>query len=291
MDNREIWNRLQGPLGTYGGGWSGVSYADQYRNAKAGLNELNSIYNTVADEGMSQDQYNAFGSALKSQKANALAGSALSILGGGMNILGNSLDIAKIGDTSQYDSAINSYNDVGRYGYTNLNQVADDYKRLGNLGNMSFDYDTIRGGSTGERVGNVLSSTLSGATTGLTVGGPWGALAGAVVGLGAGVGGWVAGNQKAKEAQHNYEVDQQYAMNTGYNNIQGNYQRFMRNNFLTGLKNTWSNTSAEGGPIKRQQSLQEFTASIKKARRNDVTRSARIQRQYVNGGVRIKIKK
>src|SRR5574344_2065140 len=62
----------------------------------------------------------------------------------------------------------------------------------------------IRGGSTGQRIGNTISAIGSGASTGASIGGPWGALAGAAIGLGSAVGGWIAGGSKAKKKANKF---------------------------------------------------------------------------------------
>lgn len=114
-----------------------------------------------------------------------------------INILGNSLDNAKIADTSAQEASIDnqknmvvgaSSNDELMAEWGNFNKVKDDYTKR-----------DVRGGNTGQRLSNTLSSTVQGVQGGMKVGGPIGGIVGGVVGLGAAIGGWLGGNKKARK--------------------------------------------------------------------------------------------
>lgn len=113
-----------------------------------------------------------------------------------VDILGSSLDNAKIADTSAQEASIDSQknmvvgassNDELMAEWGNFNKVKDNYTKR-----------DVRGGSTGQRVSNTLSSTGQGVMGGMTVGGPIGGIVGGALGLGSAIGGWFGGNRKAR---------------------------------------------------------------------------------------------
>ena len=114
-----------------------------------------------------------------------------------VDILGSSLDNAKIADTSAQEASIDSQknmvvgassNDELMAEWGNFNKVKDNYTKR-----------DVRGGSTGQRVSDTLSSTGKGVMGGMSVGGPIGGIVGGVVGLGSAIGGWLGGNRKARK--------------------------------------------------------------------------------------------
>lgn len=261
----------------------GNNYFAQFSNANQGLQALNG-----AGLDTQSQQYQKAASGLKAQKGQAAAGSALAILGGATDILNNTFNAAQTADTSQQQGMIEDMSRIGSGDYNSFNQLASDYDSLNSI-QPDLSYDAIRGGSTGERVGNVFSSTLSGATTGLTVGGPWGALAGAVVGLGSGIGGWLAGDAKAREEKRRLEIQARQAQNTATRNLAAANEGLMNTQFRAGV----GNRSAQGGKIERkQETIQEFAArALKRPRQRDFVSSGRIARRHGEGGTIIRIKR
>ena len=128
--------------------------------------------------------------------------------------------------TDDYDSLMNQWN--------NINWQSADYRAK-----------DLKGGSTGQQIGNVINSTASGAATGAKIGGPWGAVAGAIAGAGTSIGGIFAGKGKAKRL-----ADSLNAMATLANsdNIeQYNMAMMMANNNI--YDNLYGNFAAYGGNL------------------------------------------
>lgn len=213
---------------------------------------------------------------------------AMSILGGGMDILQTALRSSQIEDVSRYDNALRDMRLIGMQDYGTYGQVMQDYDRL-NASQLGVDAKDIRGMTTGQKVGSIASTTASGAMTGLTVGGPWGALAGAVVGAGAGVGGVVAGDQKAKREAMRLNYASEDAQLTGAINLSNAMENLQDYNYRKGV----AHRVAEGGPIKRRQmSLKEFAATAlkKPLPPKDYSRSGIVHKKC-NGGTMIRIKR
>lgn len=103
----------------------------------------------------------------------------------------------------------------------------------------------IRGGSTGQRIGNTISAIGSGASTGASIGGPWGALAGAAIGLGGAVGGWIAGGSKAKKKANKFNRQIGAANEKNLTALEDRAGSIDTQNDL----NMLANFSAYGGPI------------------------------------------
>lgn len=102
-------------------------------------------------------------------------GGASSVLGGITSIFNTSANLAKTADISGQNNTINEIENTGNQNYSSFDDIASSYNQISeNNNNLDLSYDTIRGGSKGERVGGVLSSAATGAMTGLSVGGPWG---------------------------------------------------------------------------------------------------------------------
>ena len=103
----------------------------------------------------------------------------------------------------------------------------------------------IRGGSTGQRIGNTINAIGSGASTGASIGGPWGALAGAAIGLGSAVGGWIAGGSKAKKKANKFNRQIGAANEKNLTALEDRAGSIDTQNDL----NMLANFSAYGGPI------------------------------------------
>ena len=103
----------------------------------------------------------------------------------------------------------------------------------------------IRGGSTGQRIGNTIGAVGSGALAGASVGGPIGAIVGAVTGLGSAVGGWLAGNSKAKKKANKFNRQIGAANEKNLIALEDRAGNVDTQNDL----NMLANFSAYGGPI------------------------------------------
>ena len=285
LTNEQLAQLLQG-AGQYGANsFAGPSFVDQWKNFSAQGDTLNGLWQ---NKQVTQEQFDTAKSGINAGKASAAVGGALAVAGGAMDILNNTFNMANINDTTEFHNQVDDIGKIGSGNYTSFDQLTSEYGRLANAP-KTFDYDEIRGGSTGERIGGVLSSTLSGATTGLTVGGPWGALAGAVIGLGAGVGGWLAGDAKAKTEQELLGIQSKQNARIAGLNLEAAGEGIRNYDFRQGV----SRRAAEGGKIeRREQTLQEFAAKVLKKRTiNDTTRRVGFVRQHCTGGTMIRIKR
>lgn len=103
----------------------------------------------------------------------------------------------------------------------------------------------IRGGGTGQRIGNTIGAVGSGALAGASVGGPIGAIVGAVAGLGSAVGGWLAGDSKAKKKANKFNRQIGAANEKNLIALEDRAGNVDTQNDL----NMLANFSAYGGPI------------------------------------------
>ena len=210
-------------------------------------------------------------------------GMASGMMGGITTIINNTKELASIADTSQQWNTIKDIGNVGQYGYSNYGQILNDYD-LYNL-QPNLNYDDIRGGSTGERVGLVAQNTLEGFMAGAQTGNPWVAIGGAAVGLGAGIGGWLTGDEKARLEKTMLTQDTSRAKNIGYRNISAGIDNLQDYTFRNSLRNI----AKEGG---KMTTVKDFANRVlSKGKSNDATRSSGIIRERVDGGVKIKIKR
>lgn len=213
-----------------------------------------------------------------------------SVLGGVSSIFSTASDLAKTADISEQNNTIDEIETLGNTNYGTLSDIASDYNRLSADNNkLDLSYDSIRGGSTGQRVGGVLSSAATGAMTGLSVGGPWGAAIGGVVGLGAGLAGVFTGNAAARYTQGIKEIETKNANEIAGMNLRAATDRLKDTQFRA----DYANRAALGGQIERQKSsMQDFATSVlSRQRASDKTHSAGFVHKHVNGGTLIRIKR
>lgn len=269
----------------YGNGTFGGSLIDQYRNANAGLDTLNDMWDADKNHsGISQYDYDANKAGFNASKGKAIAGMTTSILSGASDILGNTMRLGQIGDTSQYENSIRDIRDIGRHEYNDFNQISDAYNRLDNA-MPNIDYMKVRGASDGERAGMVGSSILSGATTGMTVGGPWGAAVGAGVGaLMAGYGIY-SGNEEARLEELRLKNSARLASIYAKDDISAANENLSDYNFRKATKREF------GGYIQRMENERFVDTVLRRRRTNDVTRSLGIVRKHCKGGTMIRIKR
>lgn len=260
--------------------WYGGSMLSQYRTAAAQQGALNELYNGIEHDG----NYDLFNSSLKGMKGSAIAGGITAGLTGATTLLAGAQQGAHINDTSMYEGQIEDLSRAGNYNYNNYAQLEHDYAQT--AFNPEFNYQDIRGMTTGQQVGNVASSVLSGASTGMTIGGPWGALVGGVVGLGTGLGGVLTGNARAKAKQEALEASALVAQDASQANFEAAHERIREEQNRRGAVNM----VAGGGKIERKQlTAKEFAAKVMTGKGEA---PARIIRSKGEGGtiVRIRVK-
>ena len=261
------------------------SFAGSYDNAGR-MRGLLRDRDYLSKNGISDENARMYDAALRSQQGQAVAGGVLSGLNGATTLLTNAFQSAQIRDTAMQENQISDLSLAGNYNYQNYDQLANDYART----NFSpqFNYDDIRGMSTGQQVGSVATSALSGAATGLQIGGPWGALIGGVVGLGTGLTGVLSGNEEARNRLKALNLDASLAADASRMNFAAAHERIGDNIH----RQNAVNAVAKGGPIRRQ-SIREYAEKVlgPGARQREYRCGGSIQKVYCDGGLKIKIKR
>ena len=271
-----------------GGAYGSKSWFGQVSDVNSGLSYLKD-YMKKNDGILSEDDkdaLNKYKKGLQAQKGNAIAGSALSIADGLTDITNTGIGMTRLGDTSVYDNSIGMLQSLGNAGYENNNQIEAGYEMLDNF-QPDIDFDTIRGGSTRERVGDVLSTTMSGASTGLAVGGPWGALIGGAIGAGAGAAGWLAGDALAQGKQMDLSNQAEHATRSTELNLAAASEANSERQFRQGAVNS----TAQGGSIQKM-SISEFAEKELRVKRQkpEFKKIGGVERRRSNGGTVIRFK-
>ena len=250
------------------------SFGGSYQNA-------NNILNSEEFAANDDDSGYNMRPALEAQKQQAVAGGIVTGLTGATTLLSNAYKDAQIRDTTMQEGVITDLRNAGNYNYNNYDQLANDYARIDFSPN--FNYQDIRGMTTGQQVGSVATSTLSGAATGLQIGGPWGALVGGVVGLGTGLAGVATGNAAAHVKQDSLNLQASLASDAARQNFEAAHERIgdniHRQNAVNAVK--------YGGAISRFAD----NALLKVPKQVEHKCGGKIERLYCNGGVKVRIHK
>lgn len=178
----------------------------------------------------------------KAFSADNLGGTIGGITSSIGTIVNTGIQNAQIADTSDIESNIKQAQAYKVQANTN-DDLMKEWGTYSPMDNVSWK--DIRGGSTGQRIGNTLSATGSGASTGAMVGGPIGAIVGGALGLGSSIAGWITGNSKAKKKAKklNYQINA--ANNKNLIALEDKAQSIDTQNDLRAM----ANFSAFGGPI------------------------------------------
>lgn len=290
MTPRELYDKLLGSYVASGNAMFGPSFYDQGKNANLALDALNKMPDYAVDpvNGITGEQRDRYGSFLKGQRNQAIAGGIMAGLNGLTQIGTAASSIAGINDTTGYDNQIADIRNIGSTDYNSFDQLASDYTRLGDL-QPNINYGDIRGMTTGQKVGNVFSSTLSGAVAGNQIGGPVGAAVGGLVGLGAGAAGWLIGDHRAEQEERRLKQNAVLANQDAELNLDTAGERLKEYKFRSGV----SHMAKNGGQIeRRQETIQEFAERIKKKpRQRGYGGGGCIVRRHCNGGTMIRFKK
>ena len=208
------------------------------------IRKSNRTLNLFADGGSTNQTW---GQQAKSSAQSAFSGSNLGNSIGGIGsavgtIVNAGIQNAQIADTSGLEEEIKKVQS-----YTvQANNNDDLMNEWGAFTPMKdVDWKDIRGGSTGQRIGNTIGAVGSGASAGASVGGPIGAIVGAVVGLGSAVGGWIAGGSKAKKKANKFNRQIGAANEKNLTALEDRAGSIDTQNDL----NMLANFSAYGGPI------------------------------------------
>lgn len=208
------------------------------------IRKSNRTLNLFAEGG---DTKQTWGQQAKSSAQSAFSGQNLgSTIGGIGSAVGTIVNAgtqnAQIADTSGLEGEIQQAQTYKVQANTN-DDLMSEWRMFSPMENISWK--DIRGGSTGQRIGNTIGAAGSGAAAGATVGGPIGAIVGGVVGLGSAIGGWLGGNRKAKKKakKFNKQIDAANEKNmVALEDKAGNIDTQNDLNML-------ANFSAYGGPI------------------------------------------
>ena len=178
----------------------------------------------------------------KAFSADNLGGTIGGIASSVNTIANASIQNAQIADTSDIKSNIKQAQTYKVQANTN-----DDLMREWSTYSPmdTVNWKDLRGGSTGQRIGNTLTAVGSGVLTGAMVGGPIGAIVGGVVGLGSSVAGWAAGKRKAKKRAKKLNYQIHAANNKNLIAFEDKAKSIDTQNDLRAM----ANFSAFGGPI------------------------------------------
>ena len=191
---------------------------------------------------------------------------ALAVGNGLTSIFNTTRDMSHIADTSRQRSMIQDIGNIGTSKYGNYQQAISDINRIDSM-QPNLSLDTIRGHSTKEQIGGVLSNVVTGATTGAQVGGPYGAFFGGLAGGAAGAWGIVSNNLDAKAERSTDTAMLANALDRSNINIAAGIEDLQNDTH----RNKIYNLGAKGGKIQRKRTP--------------------IKAEKVKGGIKIRIKR
>ena len=208
------------------------------------IRKSNRTLNLFAEGG---DTKQTWGQQAKSSAQSAFSGQNLGSTIGGIGsavgtIVNAGIQNAQIADTSGLEGEIKQAQTYTVQANTN-DDLMSEWSAFSPMENISWK--DIRGGSTGQRIGNTIGAAGSGAAAGATVGGPIGAIVGGVVGLGSAIGGWISGNSKAKKKAKKFNKQINAANEKNMVALEDKAENIDTQSDL----NMLANFSAYGGPI------------------------------------------
>lgn len=208
------------------------------------IRKSNRTLNLFAEGG---DTNQTWGQQAKSSAQSAFSGQNLGNTIGGIgsavgSIVNAGIQNAQIADTSGLEESVKQAQTY-KVSASNNDQLMSEWGAFSPMENVSWR--DIRGGSTGQRIGNTIGAAGSGAAAGATVGGPIGAIVGGVVGLGSAIGGWLGGNRKAKRKAKKFNKQINAANEKNLVALEDRASSIDTQNDLAAL----ANFAAYGGPI------------------------------------------
>ena len=208
------------------------------------IRKSNRTLNLFAEGG---DTKQTWGQQAKSSAQSAFSGQNLGSTIGGIGsavgtIVNAGIQNAQIADTSGLEGEIKQAQTYTVQANNN-DDLMSEWSAFSPMENISWK--DIRGGSTGQRIGNTIGAAGSGAAAGASVGGPIGAIVGGVVGLGSAIGGWLGGNRKAKKKAKKFNKQINAANEKNMVALEDKAGNIDTQNDL----NMLANFSAYGGPI------------------------------------------
>ena len=208
------------------------------------IRKSNRTLNLFAEGG---DTKQTWGQQAKSSAQSAFSGQNLGSTIGGIGsavgtIVNAGIQNSQIADTSGLEGEIKQAQ-TKVVQANNNDDLMSEWSAFTPMENVSWK--DIRGGSTGQRIGNTIGAAGSGAAAGASVGGPIGAIVGGVVGLGSAIGGWLSGNSKAKKKAKKFNKQINAANEKNMVALEDKAENIDTQNDL----NMLANFSAYGGPI------------------------------------------
>lgn len=208
------------------------------------IRKSNRTLNLFAEGG---DTKQTWGQQAKSSAQSAFSGQNLGSTIGGIGsavgtIVNAGIQNAQIADTSGLEGEIKQAQTYTVQANNN-DDLMSEWSAFTPMENISWK--DIRGGSTGQRIGNTIGAAGSGAAAGASVGGPIGAIVGGVVGLGSSIAGWISGNSKAKKKAKKFNKQINAANEKNMVALEDKAGNIDTQNDL----NMLANFSAYGGPI------------------------------------------
>ena len=207
------------------------------------IRKSNRTLNLFAEGGNTQSWGQQSKTAAQSAFSGQNLGGTIGAIGSGISgIVSAGMQNAQIADTSGLEESIKQAQTY-KVCASNNDQLMSEWGAFSPMENVSWK--DIRGGSTGQRIGNTIGAAGSGAAAGATVGGPIGAIVGGVVGLGSAIGGWLSGNRKAKKKAKKFNRQIDAANEKNLVSLEDRAGNIDTQNDLTAL----ANFAAYGGPI------------------------------------------
>lgn len=207
------------------------------------IRKSNRTLNLFAEGGNTQSWGQQSKTAAQSAFSGQNLGGTIGAIGSGISgIVSAGMQNAQIADTSGLEESIKQAQ-AYKVSASNNDQLMSEWGAFSPMENVSWK--DIRGGSTGQRIGNTIGAAGSGAAAGASVGGPIGAIVGGVVGLGSAIGGWLSGNRKAKKKAKKFNRQIDAANEKNLVSLEDRAGNIDTQNDLTAL----ANFAAYGGPI------------------------------------------
>ena len=208
------------------------------------IRKSNRTLNLFADGGNTNQTWGQqVGPSAQSASSGSNLGNSIGGIGSAIGTIVNTgVQNAQIADTSGLEEEIKQAQTY-KVQANNNDDLMNEWGIFSPMENVYWK--DIRGGSTGQRIGNTISAIGSGASTGASIGGPWGALAGAAIGLGSAVGGWIIGDSKAKKKANKFNRQVGAANEKNLTALENRAGSIDTQNDL----NMLANFSAYGGPI------------------------------------------
>lgn len=282
----DLYRRLQRETSRYDSGVFGTSYWDQYRNMLAGRDYLNGLYN-AGEFGSNTRLYDKAMGQVNAGMASSAIGGGLAAMNGLLGIGQSAANNIKVNDVNPIYNNIGMLDYIAPDGYSNQDQISEDYARIEDLSRKNYNYDTIDGKTTGQKLANVGSATLSGALAGTQIAPGIGTAIGAGVGLLAGGIGWAVGDYKAKQAEENLDLNRAVRREQATRRAADAYEDWVDDDYNF----RWAHYSAKGGKVNVGKELRSFSDEVDKLYGSHDKKNTGLVRRHTDEGTVIRFNK